>query len=96
MYQKKEKTFLHEMSSHLSQLNVMTHRNYFRRNLRFLKLATYTKIEDHYSGCKLAIFFRSGRMHGQMFIVYFVYTNYQVLLICNENKEICVANLMIN
>ena len=30
-----------------------------------------------------------------MFIFYFVYTTHQVLLICNENKEICVANLMI-
>ena len=26
---------------------------------------------------------------------YFVYTKQQVLLICNENKEISVANLMI-
>ena len=30
-----------------------------------------------------------------MFIFYFVYTKRQVLLICNENEEICVANLMI-
>ena len=30
-----------------------------------------------------------------MFIFYFVYTKHQVLLICNENKEIHVANLMI-
>ena len=29
-----------------------------------------------------------------MFIFYFVYTKHQGLLICNENKEICVANLM--
>ena len=51
MYQKKEKILLQKMSPHLSQLNVaMAHRNYFRRNnLRILKLATYTKIEDHYS-----------------------------------------------
>ena len=55
MYQKKEKNFLQKMSTHLSQLNVaMTHRNYIRRNnLEMLKLATYTKIEDHYSRCKL-------------------------------------------
>ena len=26
-----------------------------------------------------------------MFIFYFVYTKHQVLVICNENKEICVA-----
>ena len=58
MYQKKEKYFLQKMSPHLSQLNVaMAHRNYARRNnLRILKLATYTKIEDHYSRCKLATF----------------------------------------
>ena len=56
MYQKKD-IFLQKISPHLSQLNVMAHRNYFRRNnLRILKLATYTKIEDHYSGCKLATF----------------------------------------
>ena len=30
-----------------------------------------------------------------MFIFYIVYTKHQVLLICNENKEICVANLRI-
>ena len=30
-----------------------------------------------------------------MFIFYFVYTKDQVLLICNEYKEIYVANLMI-
>ena len=28
-----------------------------------------------------------------MFIFYFVYTKHQVLLICNENKEISVAKV---
>ena len=28
-----------------------------------------------------------------MFIFHFVYTEHHVLLICNEKKEICVANL---
>ena len=28
-----------------------------------------------------------------MFIFYFVYTKHQVLLICNENKEIYVAKI---
>ena len=38
-------------------LNVMAQRNYFRQNnLRILKLATYTKIEDRYSGCKIGNF----------------------------------------
>jgi len=58
MYHKKEKKILQKMSPHLSHLNVtMAHRNYFRRNnLQILKLATYTKIEDHYVRCKLATF----------------------------------------
>ena len=58
MYQKKEKKFLQKMSPHLSQLKaVMAHRNYVRQNyLQILKLATHRKIEDHYSGCKLATF----------------------------------------
>ena len=58
MYQQKEKDILHKMSPHLSQLNVaMAHKNYFRQNkLRILKLATYTKIEDYNSRCKLATF----------------------------------------
>ena len=58
MYQKKEKNFLQKMSPHLSQLNVaMTHRNYIRRsNLEILKLATYTKMEDHYSRCNWQLF----------------------------------------
>ena len=95
MYQKKETIFLQKMSPRLSQLNVaMAHRNYFRQhNLRILKLATYTKIEDHYFRCKLATF-KIGK-DCQMFILYFVYTKHQVLLICNENREIYVANLMI-
>ena len=72
----------------------MAHMNYFRRNnLQILKLATYIKIDDHYSKCKLATF-QIGK-DCQMFIFYFVYPKHQVLLICNENKEISVANLMI-
>ena len=64
------------MSPHLSQLNVaMAHRNYFRRNnLRILKLATYTKIEDDYSGWKLATFWIEKE--GQMFIFYVAYTKH--------------------
>ena len=70
MYQKKEKVFLQKMSPHLSQLNVaMAHRNYFsRNNLQILKLAAYTKIDDHYSKCKLATF-QIGK-DCQMFIFY--------------------------
>ena len=58
MYQKKEKNILQKMSPRLSQLNVaMAHRNYFRQNnLRILKLATYTKIEDHYLGANWQLF----------------------------------------
>ena len=81
MYQKR-KIFCKKMSPHLSQLNVamahninvaMAHKNYFRQNnLQILKFATYTKIEDHYSRCKLATF-EIGK-DCQMFIFYFVYT----------------------
>ena len=55
---KEREQFSAKMSSHLSQLNVaMAHSNYSRQNnMQFLKLATYTKIEDHYSRCKLATF----------------------------------------
>ena len=83
------------MSPHLSQLNVvMAHRNYIgQNNLQILKLATYTKIEDHYSWCKLATF-KMGK-DCQMFIFYFAYTKHQVSLNCNENIEYSVANLMI-
>ena len=51
MNKRKRKIFCKKMSSSLSQLNVaMAHRIYFRRNnLQLLKLATYTKIVDHYS-----------------------------------------------
>ena len=41
----------------------MAHRNYFRRNnLWILKLATYTKMEDHYSRYKIGNFFRMERI----------------------------------
>ena len=59
MYQKKEKNILQKNEpSFVVQLNVaMAHGNYFRQNnLGILKLATYTKIEDHYFRCKLATF----------------------------------------
>ena len=84
-----------KMSPHLSHLNVMmAHRNYFRQNyLQIFKLATHTKIEDRYSGCKLATF-RLERM-AKCSYNFYLETKHQVLLICNENKEICVANLMI-
>ena len=66
------------MSPHLSQLHVnivMAHRNYFRRNnMRIFKLATYTKNEDQYSGCKLPTF--EIAKDDQMFIFYFVYTKH--------------------
>ena len=70
----------------------MTHINYFRQNhLRNLKLATLTMIEDHYSWGKLATF----KWDRKAKCSYLIYTKQKVLLICNENKEICVVNLMI-
>ena len=58
--------------------------------MHILKLATYTKIEDHYSRCKLATF----QIGKDCQIFCFVYTKHQVSLEYNENKEISVANLM--
>ena len=81
------------MSPHLSQLNaVMAHIGiiYFRRNNRhILKFAKYTTIEDHYSGCKLATF--RSQKKANLFCLH----KHPVFLICNENKEICAANLII-
>ena len=52
-------------------------------------------IDDHYSGCKLATLLdRKGRQN--VHLSYLCHTqNIKLLLICNENKEICVANLRI-
>ena len=48
----------------------MAHRNYFRQNnLWILKLATYTKIEDHYFRCKLATFSIGKDCHMFIFIL---------------------------
>ena len=48
------------MNPHLSQLNVAMAQSpgiiLGEKNLQILKLATVTKIEDHYSRCKLATF----------------------------------------
>ena len=54
----------------------------------------YTKIEDHYFRCNLATFSDWKGLPNVSYF-YFVYTKHQVLLICNENKENYVANLMI-
>ena len=86
------------MSPHLSQLNVaMAHRNYFRpNNLRILKLATYIqRLKITILGTNWQLFRLERIAISQMFIFYFVYTKHQVSLNCNENKEIYVANLMI-
>ena len=55
MYQKKDFFFPFKNEPHLLQLSVvMAHRNYCRQNnQQILKLATYTKVEDRYFGCKL-------------------------------------------
>ena len=91
----KEKKNLQKMSPHLSQLNVaMAHRNYFRQNnLQILKVASYTKIKDHYSRCKLATFLDWKGLPN----VHMLFCQHKIsgFMICNENKEIYVANLMI-
>ena len=97
---RKRNIFCKKMSPHLSQLNIaMAHRNYFRWNNhksvnpQIGNIYKDWSLEVHYSRCKLATF-KIGK-DCQMFIFYFVYTKHQVVLICNENKEISVANLMI-
>ena len=62
------------------------------KNLQILKLATFSKIEDHYSRCKLATLLIEKDC--QMCIFYFIYPKHQVSLNCSENKEISIANLM--
>ena len=96
MYQQKENNFLQKISPHWSQLNVaMAHRNDFRRNnLRILKLATYIiqRLKITILGANWQLF-RLERI-AKCLIFYFIYTKHQVSF-CNENKEISVANLMI-
>ena len=84
------------MSPHLSQLNVaMAHRNYFKRrnNLRFHKLATQ-RLKNTILGANWQLF-RLERIAKCSYFILSVDTKHQVLLICNKNKEIYVANLMI-
>ena len=92
---RKRKIFLQKMSPHLSQLNVaMAHRNYFRRNnLQILKLAKYTKIEYHYSRCKLATFYIGKDC--QMFIFYCLPKTKFYWFVMRKKKKKSVANLMI-
>ena len=95
MYQKKEKYILQKMSPHLSQLNVATaHRNYIRRNnLRILNWQHINRLKITILGANWQLFRLEGIAKFSLF--YFVYTKHQVSLNCNENKEISVANLMI-
>ena len=86
MYQKKEKNLSAQKEpSFITVINVlMAHRNYFRRNnLRILKLATHTKIEDHYSRCKLATFLDWKGLPNVHIL--FCLLKHEVLLIRNEN-----------
>ena len=94
MYQKKGKIFLQTMSPHCHSINVaMAHRNYFmRNNLQILKLATIQKL-------KITILVQIGNFLDWKGLpnvhILFCLPKTPVLLICNENKEISVANLMI-
>ena len=93
MYQKKEKNILQKMSPQ-SQLNVaMAHRNYFRR-----KQSVNPQIGNIIQRLKIIILGANWQLFRLERIAkcsYFVYTKHQVSLNCNENKEISVANLMI-
>ena len=76
------------MSPHLSQLNVaMAHRNYSRQNnLQILKLATYIqRLKITILGANWQLF-RLERIAKYLYFT--LSTQHQVLLICNENKEI--------
>ena len=64
------------MKPHLSQLNVMAHRNYFRRNnLQILK----SQIDNTYKDWRSLFLVQIGTKH-------------EILLICNSYKEISVAS----
>ena len=88
MYQKKEKNILQKMSPHLSHLHVaMAHRNYIRRN----NLQHIQRLKITILGANWQLF----RLQRIAKCSYFILsTQNKVLLICNENKEIYVANLM--
>ena len=61
------------------------------KNPQILKLATYSKLKINILSANLQLF--SGK-DCHIFIFYFVYTKHQVFLICDENNEINVSNLM--
>ena len=65
---------------------------YQKKEKKFLQ-----KMSPHLSQLNVAMAHRNylDKIISQMFIFYFVYPKHKVLLICNENKEISVVNLMI-
>ena len=90
---KKEKNFLPKMSPHLSQLNVaMAHRNYFRQ------IICESSNWQHIRRLKITILgvnWQLFRLERIAKCLYFILSTQNVLLIYKENKEISVANLMI-
>ena len=95
MYQKKEKFFLPNMSTRLSQLNVaMAH-----TGIMLGEIICESSNWQHIQRLKITILcatwqlFRLERIAKCSY--YILSTQNKVLLICNENKEIFVANLMI-
>ena len=94
MYQKKEKYILQKLSPHLPQLNVvMAHRNYFRQ-----KKICESSNWQHIQRLKITILGANWQLLRSERIAkcsYFILSTQNILLICNEDKEIYVANLMI-
>ena len=81
------------MRPHLSQLSVaMAHRNYFRRNNLNPQIGNIQRLKITILGANWQLF----RLKRIAKCSYFILStqNLKFLLICNENKEISVANLM--
>ena len=96
MYQEKEEKFLQKMSPHLSQLNVAI----WLIGIILGKIICKSSNWQHMQRLKINILGGNCQLFRLEIIsncsyFYFVYTKHQVLLICNENKEIFVANLMV-
>ena len=61
----------------------------------YMYVATNSNIEDHYLTCRPVQIGNYLDWKGLLYKFDYVYTKPQILLICDENKEIYVANLMI-
>ena len=65
-----------------------------KKNLQIPKLATLPKIGDHYSRGANWQLFRLEKIAKCLYFVLLIYPKHQVSVSANENKEISIANLM--